>query len=198
MDHTSNLHLQVSSTSPQLDACTVKDSTLTGCANPGYLGLATQDAEVCSPQGTCRLPLGLASDAAAAALAVPEAEDAVDRRRRHQRLLQPQQEPLAEAAAGVGVIQVLRGDVMVTCQERGVCKDAAALKAAMAEYLGLGAGAKVSVSVDQLDPLVARHLGIEPEADDDAAGDDAGSGDGGCDAVVQYNVRASVVNRLWM
>jgi hypothetical protein len=172
----------------QLDACTIKDSTLTGCGGPGYLGLATQDAEVCSTQGTCRLPLGLATDAAMAALAAPEADDAGDRRRRHQRMLQ--QQPAVDARVGLGVIQVLRADVMATCKAKGQCKDARELQNAMGEYLNLGAGAKLSVSVDQLDPLIARNLGMDPEAEAEAAWADMGSGDDGCGAVVQYNVRA--------
>lgn len=119
------------------------------------------------------------------ALAAPEADDAVDRRRRHQRMLQ--QLPAEDTKLQLGTIQVLRADVMVTCRTKGQCKDKAALQDAMAHYLNLGAGAKLSVSLEQLDPLIARNLGMDPEAEEEAAG-----GEGECDAVVQYNVRMFV------
>lgn len=95
-----------------------------------------------------------------------------------------QQLPAGDARVEVGVIQVLRADVMVTCRAKGQCRDARELQAAMGEYLNLGAGAKLSASVDQLDPLIARNLGMM-DAEEAAATGDAGE----CDAVVQYNVR---------
>lgn len=168
--------------SQPMDECSIFNSTLTGCeAGQGYLGLEQQEADTCKTgEGHCPLPLDVVKSAVSSTSS--RLSSLFSKHDRHVRALGGGDDSTATTG---GKMHITRADVMVTCQDAApACRNSKALREAFGEYLNLGSGAKVAVSLEAgLPPIIAGHLGIFDEEEDSS-----GSGEEECGALTQFHV----------
>jgi len=159
-----------------LDSCSIFNSTLTGCeAGQGYLGLAPQEAETCrTGAGRCPVPLDVVKSAASSSSPFASFFSKRDRAVR----------TLGDANGTTGkLMQITRADVMLTCQGAApACRNTKALKETLGEYLNLGKGVKLAVSLETgLPPAIAGHLGMFEDTEEEDL-------DSGCGALTKFSV----------
>ena len=180
-----SIPLFASSPNHTLDSCSIFNSTLTGCeAGQGYLGLAPQEAETCrTGAGRCPVPLDVIKSAAFSSSS-PFASF-FSKRDRAVRALGDGND--SKDTTGKQV-QIMRADVMLTCQGAApACRNTKALKEALGEYLNLGKGVKMAVSLETgLPPAIGGHLGMFEDTEEEDL--DSGSGDDECGALTKFSV----------